>query len=165
MKPVCAREQDVLDMVTARRWPGRCEPDLSEHLQTCAGCRDLLAVNAALLTEHETAWAEARIPASAVVWWRAQVRGREEAARAAARPIAFVQGIAATCAVWVALSLVRAFPPQVPDWRNWISAVVNSTPDVAAFAAAVPGGIAFLVLAGASLLLAPLVLFLGLRED
>jgi hypothetical protein len=165
VSPACAREQDVLDMLAARRWPGRCEPELNVHLQTCAECRDLLAVSAALLSEHETAWAEARVPGSAVVWWRAQVRGREEAARAAARPIAFVQGIAASCAVWLALSLVRAFPPPVPDWRAWMSAALNSAPDIAAVAAGVPGAIPFLVVAGASLLLAPVVLFFALRED
>jgi hypothetical protein len=42
---------------------------------------DLTAAAAALLNEHESAWGEARVPASGVVWWRAQVRAREEAAR------------------------------------------------------------------------------------
>jgi hypothetical protein len=161
----CAREQDVLDMLAAHRWPGRCEPELEEHIRACGICGDLAAAAAALLDEHECAWNEARVPASGVVWWRAQVRAREEAARAAARPIAFVQGVAASCAVWVALSLLRAFPPMAGlKWREWATALAAKVPDFSAVAASVPGGEPFLIVVGASLLLAPVVLFIGLRE-
>jgi hypothetical protein len=31
----CAREEDVLDMLAARRWPDRCEPELEEHIRAC----------------------------------------------------------------------------------------------------------------------------------
>ena len=93
------------------------------------------------------------------------MRGREEAARAAARPIAFVQGIAASCAIWVAISLVRAFPPAAPDWRTWIATA--NTPlrtwplsrRVRCRAASL-----FFVVAFASLLLSSLVLFFALEE-
>src|SRR3954468_14985839 len=99
MAPVeCPREQDVLDAVAANRWPGRCDADLEAHILACAVCSDLAIAGAALRAEHDQAWSEARIPTSSAVWWRAQVRAREEAARAAARPIAFVQGIAVACA-------------------------------------------------------------------
>jgi hypothetical protein len=160
----CAREQDVLDMLAARRWPGRCEPELEDHVRACAICGDLVTAASALLDEHEGAWSEARVPPSAVVWWRAQVQAREEAARAAARPIAFIQGVAASCAVWVAVSLVRAFPLPALAWRGWISGLVIGAPEVSAAAAAIPGGTAFLAVVGTSLLLASIALFLALRE-
>lgn len=161
----CAREQDVLDMLAARRWPDRCEPELEAHIRACAICGDLTSAAAALLDEHESAWGEARVPASGVVWWRAQVRAREEAARAAARPIAFVQGVAATCALWVAISLLRAFPPQVGlNWRGWATGIAEKVPDFSAVAASVPGGLPILIAVGVSLVLVPVALFIGLRE-
>jgi hypothetical protein len=161
----CPHEQEVLDMLAARRWPDRCEPELEAHIRACAICADLTASAAALLDEHESAWGEARVPPSVVVWWRAQVRAREEAARAAARPIAFVQGVAASCALWVAISLLRAFPPQPGlNWRGWATVFVGKVPDVSAVAASVPGGLPFLIVVGASLVLAPVALFIGLRE-
>jgi hypothetical protein len=161
----CAREQDVLDMLAARRWPGGCDADMADHIRECAGCRDLVTAAAALLDEHECAWSEARVPPSTVVWWRAQVRAREEAARAAGRPIAFVQGVAASCAVWVAVSLMRDLPlPARGQWREWISSVWDRAPDVSAVAAAVPGGTSFLILAGVSVLFVPIALFVALRE-
>jgi hypothetical protein len=161
----CAREQDVLDMLAARRWPDRCEPELEAHIRACAVCGDLTNAAAALLDEHESAWAEARIPASGVVWWRAQMRAREEAARAAARPIAFVQGVAASCALWVSVSLLRAFLPQAGlNWREWTTGLADRVPDFSAVAASVPGGLPLLILVGASLAFAPVALFIGLRE-
>ncbi len=161
----CAREDDVLDMLAAARWPGRCDAELAAHIQACGVCRDLIAVAAPLLDEHEHATREARIPPSALVWWRAQARAREEAARAAARPIAFAQGVAAACAVWAAVSLMRAFPaPGGRDWRGWISRIADAVPDVQGAASAIPGGVLFLVVIGGSLLLAPIALLMILRE-
>lgn len=160
----CPREEEVLDMLASHRWPGRCEPELQQHIRECVVCGDLVTAASALLDEHDSAWSEARVPASAVVWWRAQVRAREEAARAAARPIAFVQGVAASCAVWVAVSLLRAFPLPDLNWQRSISALAGSVPDVSAAAATIPGGVPFLIVIAASLLLAPIALFVVLRE-
>jgi hypothetical protein len=104
----CPREADVLDAVAAGRWPeGRAGADveLAAHVAACAVCRDLAVVAAALAEEHEAAWTDAAPPPSDVVWWRAQLRARTEAAHAAARPMAVVQGIGAVMAL-VAVVLV-----------------------------------------------------------
>ena len=161
----CAREDDVLDMLAAARWPDRCDTELAAHLHACGVCRELVEVAAPLLDEHDRATREARIPSSALVWWRAQARAREEAARAAARPIAFAQGVAAACAVWAAVFLVRAFPaPYGIDWRGWLTRIAGAIPDVSGAASAIPGGVLFLVVIGGSLLLAPIALLMILRE-
>jgi hypothetical protein len=165
MSTECAREQDVLDTLAANRWPDRCEPDLAAHVRTCEICSDLALAAAALLNEHDRAWSEARVPSAAVMWWRAQLRAREEAARAAARPIGFVQGVAASCAVWIAVSVIRAFPPAALDWRPWLARLVNGVADLGALAGAIPGGASLLIVAALSLLLWPLALFLALREE
>lgn len=159
----CPREEDVLDTVAARRWPERCDAGLAAHLRDCAACADLAAVAAALLEDHESAWQEARVPSPALVWWRAQARAREEAARAAARPIAFAQGAAATCAVWGAVWLLRAFGPVPLDWRGWLTRTAETLPDVSGLTASVPGGLPLLAAAAGSLLVLPLLLFVVVR--
>ena len=160
----CTREDEVLEMLAARRWPDRCDAELEAHITTCDACGDLVTAAAALLEDHEHAWIEARVPASAAVWWRAQVRGREEAARAAARPIAFIQGVAASCAVWVALSLLRAFPLPPVHLRHWLGTLSLPLPDISAIAAALPGGMPLLVTAAATLVLSPIAIFFALRD-
>src|ERR671932_499558 len=110
MKIECAREQDVLDALAAQRWPARCDDELRDHVAACDICSDLIVAASALLDDQETAYSEARIPPAGLVWWRARLRAREEAARAAARPLAFIQGVAASAAVWLLVTFVRAVP-------------------------------------------------------
>ena len=164
----CDREQDVLDALSAGRWPDRCDADLRAHVTTCRLCTDLADVATALLDEHDSAWREARVPPSGVVWWRAQLRAREEAARAAGRPLAFIQGVAASFAVWLVVALLRAVPQDsLSAWRAWGAAVVPNVtftlPDLARLAAAVP--LSLLLVIGAWLLLAPIAIYLAVADE
>ncbi len=109
----CDREQDVLDALSAGRWPARCDEDLRAHVSACGICHDLVDVATALADDRDATWRDARVPSAGVVWWRAQLRAREDAARAAGRPVAFIQGVAASVAVWLAIALFRAMPGGV----------------------------------------------------
>ena len=51
----------------------------------------------AIAAEASLARTEAAPPSSAIVWWRAQMRARQEAARAADRPITIVHALAIAC--------------------------------------------------------------------
>ena len=59
----------------------------------------------AIAAEAACARREAAPPSSAIVWWRAQMRARHEAARAANRPIVVVHGLAIACFAGLAVSL------------------------------------------------------------
>ena len=164
----CNREQDVLDALAAQRWPERCDAELRAHVAECAVCTDLVTVAAALLDDHEVAHRDARLPSSGVVWWRAQLRARDEDARAAARPIAFVQGAAASAAVWLIVALVRSVPAEslggLKTWAaGFIPHLTMPLPNLAQLAAAVP--LAVFLGAGAALLLAPVAFYLAVDED
>lgn len=127
MKTECPYEQDVLDALAAQRWPEPSDGDLRAHVSECALCADLVEVAAALLNDRDMAWHEAHLPPSSIVWWKAQVRAREEAVRAAARPLAFIQGVAASVAVWLAVALARALPwSALAEWRQGLASLVPS---------------------------------------
>ena len=51
----CPREQEALDAIVSRRWPGRADIDLRRHVVTCSVCADLIDVAAALADDHERA--------------------------------------------------------------------------------------------------------------
>jgi hypothetical protein len=167
----CPHEQDVLDALAAKRWPARCDEELRAHVAACTLCTDLIEVSSALLDEQESAWHEARVPPSSVVWWRAQIRAREEAARSAARPVAFMQGVAASLALWIAVVVLRALPwPEMPDWRGWVTGLVPSVsvPDFSTLAAAVPGGwvlLALVLVLGTWLVLAPVAIYFAATDE
>jgi hypothetical protein len=164
----CSREEDVLDALSARRWPDKCDADLRAHVASCDICADLVDVATALLEDHEVAWLDAHVPPSGVVWWRAQLRAREDAARAAARPLAFIQGVAASVALWLVVALVRAVPPaSVSTWRAWARDLVPDLtfrmPDVASVTGAVP--LSILLLLAAWLLLAPVAIYFAVVDE
>ncbi len=99
----CAFEADVLSAVIQSRWPERVDPELREHAKTCQICSDVAVVADAIESMREETVASAAmadtIPDSGLVWWKAQIRARREAAQAVGRPITAVQVAAFACAI------------------------------------------------------------------
>jgi hypothetical protein len=164
----CEYEQDVLDAVGSGRWPGRCDEELRGHVSACAVCSDLAEVAAAVVDDRDAAWSEARVPSAGIVWWHAQLRAREEAARAAGRPVAFIQGVAASVALWLIVSLVRALPADyLAEWRTWVIGALPSfsvtMADVARVTATVP--LVVFILVAAWLVLAPVAIYFAAADE
>jgi hypothetical protein len=167
----CAREQDLLDALTSRRWPERAEEDLRAHVARCAICADLARVASALLDAEEVADPVPDLPPAGLVWWRAQLRAREEATRAALRPIKAVQLAAcAVAAVLIVLALGATWPGLTAFAARAVSRAVSSiaridpqaTADLALSTLA-NRGVQFA--AGAWLILAPVAAYLALSRD
>ena len=174
MRIDCEREQDVLDAVAAGRWPvrpgARVDAELREHIACCPVCGDLAAVLAAVAVERESAWAESAVPPATVVWWRAQIRAREEASRLAVRPIVIVQGLAVSVLIAAALALIPLAWPLIEraaasaqDISAWTAprAEAVSTAFTLVTGTAAP----VLPVAVASVLLAPVLLYYALTGE
>jgi hypothetical protein len=102
VRPIeCELESEVLAAVLQNRWPDRVDASLRVHVAGCTICADVAASASAIDDAREEMRAHAVVPDSAVVWWRAQMRARREAAQAAGRPITAVQVIALACAMGV----------------------------------------------------------------
>ena len=169
MKLECPREQDLLDAAAANRWPDRVDASLREHVAGCAICADVVEIAVAFLEDREVARAEAQVPPAAVVWWRSQIRAREEAARIASRPIALVQAVATVCVAVASLAVA-------PAASAWLRALITSLG--AADWGSLPGSdISFSWILGAAayttlpllavgiwIVLAPVVVYLALDE-
>ena len=151
----CLREQEVMDSVACGRWPERAPADLREHLAHCALCASVLEVALALHEEHDILYLNARVPPPGLVWWRAELRARQEAMRSASRPMTLVQAFGGACAFGVALALLsRAWP-----WLKNTIAIV----DVADFSFS-----EWSVLLAAALLIliiAPVAMYLVLSDE
>jgi len=110
----CAREQDVLDAIAARRWPARCDQELRDHVAFCSICTDFVAVVGPLTDARDDIWPDIQVPTSATVWWRAQLRARQEAERKASRPITVVQVAASVAALIVLVVVANVIQPWLP---------------------------------------------------
>jgi len=100
MKPIeCEFEADALAAALQSRWPDHVDPQLRAHVAECPICADVATITCAVDDSRIEMRARAVLPDSGVVWWRAQLRARREAAEAAGRPITAAQFIAFACAV------------------------------------------------------------------
>src|SRR5262245_15325883 len=124
----CVHEADVLTAVTTRRWPDRVDAELRDHVMTCDVCADLVAVLGAFegQDEVEAAVARTRVPDSAIVWWKAQMRARQEAARLAVRPITVAQAVAFAMALGVAGAVFGATAAWFQRGVQWFGDTVSS---------------------------------------
>lgn len=110
----CTREQDVLDALAAGA--GGWNDELRAHVDACAICADIVTVALPLLDEQHATVEGAQLPSSGIVWWRATMRARHEAAQAATRPITVVQGVALAAAAALFAALLGATAPTLFGW-------------------------------------------------
>ena len=165
----CAREHELLDALQSSRWPQRSDPSLQEHVASCASCSQLLSVVGALLDDRTTLMQEASVPSSAIVWWRAQMRSRREAAERAGQPITLVQGIALACAAGLLATTLGIFVPTFRRSLSWMTEALASLSGVSLPVVADPLASPFVLAGIAALglcaLVLPLALYFAFHED
>ena len=156
----CPRESDVLDAVASARWPLRVPQELADHVASCVICTDVVVVAEAMRSDHDAVWQQADIPSSGQVWWRAEMRARQEAIRQASRPITIAQGLAAlllltftAAAGWFAWPLIRQQMPAL-DFAS-----------VSAQALASPLAASLIVALCALVVITPVALYLVLSDE
>jgi hypothetical protein len=166
----CCCEEDVLDALSSGRWPDRADDELRAHVGACAICTDVVAIASAVLEVREGESTDMRIPSSAVMWWRAQMRARQEAAREAARPINVAQVVALVSVAALTVVSLVALSPWLGGlvgglFGGWLSGIREA----ASFEmAAIQAPSALLIPAlmiGVWLVLAPVAIYFAVAED
>ena len=139
-------------------------------VDTCPSCTELAALERAFAEDRDALIQSAQVPSSAIVWWRAQMRSRREAARVATEPITVVQGIAIACAMGVLVAAVSIFSPTFAKMAAWIqdaSLPTVTLPSIETAATVLTSPIAIAVIAaiGFSIVVLPLALYFTLHEE
>src|SRR5262245_14432803 len=80
----------------------------------------------AMAAEAALATSEAQPPSSAIVWWRAQMRARQEATRLAEKPITIVHALSIAAGIGLMLSLVGYAVAGVKGSLGWLTNVSQS---------------------------------------
>ena len=80
----------------------------------------------AIAAEASLARTEAAPPSSAIVWWRAQMRARQEAAAAVDRPIRIVHAVAIAAGAGLMLSLFGYAATSLKVSSGWFGGVSQS---------------------------------------
>lgn len=153
----CHHEAAVVRVVSRGAWPDRAPAELRAHVTTCAVCRDTVAI-ASLLRAADAADAvdDAPLPTAGQMWWRLAVRARLDRERAAARPVVWLQGVAAACGLGLVATAIGAMAPRVGGAMtdvagratSWLPSVSIGVPDAAGPLLWLAGGV--VLVAGAS---------------
>ena len=130
-----------------RRKNCRCEK------AECPECGPLVALEEQIRREFAQTQLHARVPTAEIVWWRAQMRAREEAARTAARPIFFTQALAVAALIGLLVSVVGRLTLPVISWAGF--------PGLAAGLHVMP----IAIVAACWLIIAPAVLYVAFSRD
>jgi hypothetical protein len=156
-KPDCAREMETFDAISSGAWPNACDDSLRAHVATCAICSDVAEVATALIDDREAAMRQALVPPSGVVWWRMQMRARNEAAQSARRTVIAVQAAVFAAVIGIALAILGG------AWWNKLPHV----DEIAASGLLVVAqwGVPLLLALAIWLTLAPVAVWLAVTED
>ena len=117
----CSFESEIVRMLKEGHWPEGCEPELRSHVAGCAPCRELIFVTQALQEARNQSIQ--RIPAgsASLLWWRAQMRKRNEVAERINRPITIAQMFAWSITMLVAIVFVVSQYNHGLRWSEWWS--------------------------------------------
>jgi hypothetical protein len=120
----------------------------------CPECGPLVALAAEICREYDDTRKDARVPTPEIVWWRAQMRARQDASRAAARPIVFTQAIAIAALIGLLASVATRLTLPAISWTDMTPALVASLPLLR-----------FAVIAAVLLVAAPVAVYFALSRD
>jgi hypothetical protein len=114
----CHREADLLEVIADRgaAWRNAANPDLMMHVGSCALCRDLADVAGALHEDQVRLIQGASVPSAGLVWWRANIRVRLDAARTVERPLTLAPGAAAAVVAGVGAAIADGVWHLMPAW-------------------------------------------------
>ncbi|CAN5681045.1 hypothetical protein BH18ACI5_BH18ACI5_02200 [soil metagenome] len=163
----CPHEAEVLDVLQTSRWPDACGDALRRHVESCDGCNELVSLSLALLDDQRALMREAPVPSSAIVWWRAQMRSRREAAEQVAQPITVIQGLAGACAAGLLVAAAGYYIPALRRAVEWVTTIVATAtaPGSTSLVALEPLAVGIEAAIFLALIVAPLALYFTFRED
>jgi hypothetical protein len=151
----CTHEHDVVALVLSGRWPEGCDATLQAHAESCETCREVVAIAAVLRVDRQQL-AGVTVPAVGQVWWRAAIRARADAARDAARPMVWLQGLTGAAAVGIILAGLSLMWPRIEGTFRLILPSNGTSMQEA---------LPLLLLVGLGLIAAPIAFYLAVPKD
>jgi hypothetical protein len=160
----CPREADVVEAVAFDRLG-----EVQSHLDECATCAELVVVAMALRDDHRDACREAHVPSAGLVWWRATIRARADAARVAERPISVFEAIAAAAAIGLMVAVVGGAWSSLHSLERigeLVASVETGTSQLTSLSALIlQHATPYVIALAVSALIAPVALYFARSDD
>ncbi|MGA8938401.1 MAG: hypothetical protein WB439_04475 [Acidobacteriaceae bacterium] len=119
----CSRERELLQLLKSGSWPAASDPELREHANGCRICRNTIAVRSAFQNALAESKVEAKLDSANILWWRAQLRRRNEAVERVSRPLAGAHRFALALNLLAAIASAIWLSRQGQGWQAWLADV------------------------------------------
>ena len=83
----CVHEKELTALLALGHYPNACPPEIRDHVSTCRSCAELVLVTRAFQTARTQTAAAANLASPGLLWWRAQLRRRNQAVERVGKPI------------------------------------------------------------------------------
>lgn len=83
----CPRESELTGLLDRGQWPLASSAELRAHVAGCRNCSDLVLLKRTFQAARAATTAMPVLPSAGALWWRAQLRRRNEAIERIGRPI------------------------------------------------------------------------------
>jgi hypothetical protein len=120
----CPHEAEVQAILRRGHWPEACDPEFRKHLETCRACAEQLLVLHAFHNARTHAMQATRLDHPNLIWWRAQLRRRNDALQRVSKPIATAQIFALCVAIFAGAALLIF---QIRRGFSWSSLLPDSS--------------------------------------
>ena len=168
---ICEHETAVTQAVLSRQWPDACNQELRDHAEACEVCREVASIAALVREDYLSARKaissrDVPLPSAGQIWWRAAVRARADAARAAARPLVWGYGAAAACAVGLlAAGGTMMWPSVAPAFDRVAALTARMAPTADMVMATLGARMPVVIGVAACLIAAPIALYFAFRDE
>jgi len=116
----CTQEKTVAEALASGGWPQACAPELRAHVNTCRRCGELILVAGAFRNARAQAVGAATLASPGAIWWRAQLRRRNQAVERLGRPLLGAQIFALTTYLLIALAFLASQARHGIGWLTWL---------------------------------------------
>jgi hypothetical protein len=108
-------------MLLQGHWPHACDPELSKHIHDCPRCGQQVLLATAFQSDRARAIQAAPIQHPGLVWWRAQLRRREQAFRHVGRSTSTAHLFALVITIAAAVTLLFRQIQTGSGWPSWLT--------------------------------------------
>lgn len=122
----CSQQERVSVAIQAGQWPDGCDPEVRAHAETCETCRDLALVAQTLHQSRHVTARPPQLPSPGLLWWRAQIRRRNDAIERMTRPIAIAEKIAVLAVLLAAVALIAWLQKPLTSWLSSVWGPLSS---------------------------------------
>ena len=133
----CPREKEVASQLKLGQWPHASAADLRAHVAACRTCSDLVLVSTAFQTIRVASTPQ--LPSAGSLWWRAQLRRRNQAIERISRPLLGAQIFAWVIAALVGIAGAGWALRNTVRWLAWLQELPRALNLGALVPSALPG--------------------------